>query len=137
MKAIGFTPGQVSWTLLVQILVPVALGAVIGVAIGSVLSQPVIADTARSFGLPTAFSLSAPVIGTVLVAALATAVVAAIGPAVRAGRLSAVRAITRGTTPSNSGPTAAGSGGRPSTCRWRHPSGSASRPAWPIRCARR
>ncbi len=101
MKAIGFTPGQVTWTLLVQILVPVALGAVIGVAIGSVLSQPVVADTARSFGLPTAFSLSAPVVASVLVAALATAIVAAIGPAVRAGHLSAVRAITRGTTPSS------------------------------------
>ena len=101
MKAIGFTPGQVTWTLLVQILVPVALGAVIGVAIGSVLSQPVVADTARSFGLPTAFSLSVPVVATVLIAAFATAIVAAIGPAVRAGRLSAVRAITRGTTPSS------------------------------------
>ncbi len=102
MKAIGFTPGQVTWTLLVQILVPVALGAVIGVAIGSVLSQPVVADAARSFGLPTAFSLSVPVVGTVLVAAFATAIVAAIAPAVRAGHLSAVRAITRGTTPSSS-----------------------------------
>ncbi len=101
MKAIGFTPGQVTWTLLVQILVPVALGAVIGVAIGSVLSQPVVADTARSFGLPTAFSLSAPVVASVLIAAFATAIVAAIGPAVRAGHLSAVRAITRGTTPSS------------------------------------
>ncbi len=101
MKAIGFTPGQVTWTLLVQILIPVALGAVIGVVIGSVLSQPVVADAARSFGLPTAFSLSVPVVGTVLVAAFATAIVAAIGPAVRAGHLSAVRAITRGTTPSS------------------------------------
>ncbi len=100
MKAVGFTPGQVTRTLLVQILVPVAVGAVVGVALGTALSQPVLADTARAFGLPTAFSLSAPVVGAVLVAAFATAILAAIGPAVRAGRLSVVGSITRGTTPS-------------------------------------
>jgi putative ABC transport system permease protein len=101
MKAVGFTPNQVTWSLLAQILVPVAVGAVVGVALGTALSQPVLADTARSFGLPTAFDLSVPVVGAVLLATFATAILAAIGPAVRAGRLSVVGAITRGTTPSS------------------------------------
>lgn len=100
MKAVGFTPLQVTGILLAQILVPVAVGAVLGVAIGTVASQPILADTARSFGLPAAVTLSAPVVGGVLLAAFATTVLAAIGPAIRAGRLSAVGAITRGTTPS-------------------------------------
>jgi putative ABC transport system permease protein len=101
MKAVGFTPPQVTSVLLAQVLVPAGLGAAIGVAIGTAASQPIMSDTARAFGLPPSFAVSPPVIVAVLLAAGGTAVLAAIGPALRAGRLSVVGAITRGTTPTS------------------------------------
>jgi putative ABC transport system permease protein len=107
MKAVGFTPPQVTSVLLAQVLAPAALGAVIGVVIGTAASQPIMSDTARAFGLPPSFAVSPSVIVAVLFAAGATAVLAAIGPAIRAGRLSVVGAISRGTTP-----TARPDGGR-------------------------
>jgi putative ABC transport system permease protein len=100
MKAVGFTPPQVTSVLLAQVLVPASVGAAVGVAIGTAASQPIMSDTARAFGLPPSFAVSPPVIVAVLLAAGGTAVLAAIGPALRAGRLSVVGAITRGTTPS-------------------------------------
>ena len=100
MKAVGYTPRQVSLVLAGQVLAPAVVGSVIGVVIGTIASQPVIHDTALSFGLPTAFSLSAPVIVGVLGLALATCVLAALVPAIRAGRISPVEAMTRGVAPS-------------------------------------
>lgn len=100
MKAIGYTPTQITAILLAQILVPVVVGVVAGVMVGSVASMPVIERTAASFGLPAAATVSLPVTGAVVAISLATAILAAIGPAIRAGRLSAVAAMTRGTTPS-------------------------------------
>src|SRR4030095_11935680 len=40
MKAVGFTPAQVTVTLLAQILVPVTLGAVAGAVAGVIGSRP-------------------------------------------------------------------------------------------------
>jgi putative ABC transport system permease protein len=102
MKAVGYTPGQVSLVLAGQVLAPAIVGSVIGVTLGTIVSQPVIHDTAESFGLPTAFSLSAPVVVSVLGVALTTCMVAALVPAARAGRISAVDAMTRGLAPSMS-----------------------------------
>jgi putative ABC transport system permease protein len=99
MKAVGYTPGQVTTTLVGQIVVPAVIGAVIGIALGMVASQPVVEQTAQSFGLPAEFVASWPVIVAVLGIALATAFVASVGPAIRAGRLSAVGAMTHGTAP--------------------------------------
>ena len=103
MKAVGFTPFQVTTILVAQILVPVTIGAVAGVIVGTVVSQPVVERTAQSFGLPAAFTLSPSVVLLVLVISIAVALLAAIAPAVNAGRLSPVAAITRGTTPSRHG----------------------------------
>jgi putative ABC transport system permease protein len=100
MKAIGFTPTQVTSTLLGQILVPVIVGVIAGVIVGTVASMPIIEQTASSFGLPGEATFSWQIIAAVLAVTLATAVIAAIGPAIRAGRLSAVGAMTRGTAPS-------------------------------------
>jgi putative ABC transport system permease protein len=97
MKAIGFTPGQVTATLMGQILVPVAIGTGAGVSIGVLASQPTVERTARSFGLPGTFSVSIPILVAVGLACLAVTFVAAAVPAVRAGRLSVVGAITHGT----------------------------------------
>ena len=99
MKAVGYTPGQVTTILSGQVLAPAAVGSVLGVVLGTIASQPLIHDTALAFGLPSAFSLSAPVIVTVLAVALATSLVAALVPAARAGRISAVEAMTRGSAP--------------------------------------
>ena len=96
MKAIGFTPGQVTATMLAQILVPVAIGSVVGVVLGTIASQPTVMRTTRSFGLPAVFTFSPPVVVAVLAIGILVAA-AAIGPAIRAGRLSTVGAITRGT----------------------------------------
>ena len=100
MKAVGYTPRQVSLVLGGQVLAPAAVGSVIGVVIGTIASQPVVHDTALSFGLPTAFSLSAPVVVGVLGLALTTCLLAALVPALRAGRISPVEAMTRGAAPS-------------------------------------
>ena len=59
MKAVGYTPGQVSTILAGQVLAPAIVGSVVGVVLGTIASQPLIHDTALAFGLPTAFSLSA------------------------------------------------------------------------------
>jgi putative ABC transport system permease protein len=103
MKAIGFTPVQVTAILVAQILVPVTTGAVAGVIVGSILSQPMVESTAQSFGLPASFSLSPSVVVLVLVVSIGVALLAAIAPAVRAGRLSPVAAISRGPAPSHVG----------------------------------
>ena len=100
MKAVGYTPGQVSLILAGQVLAPAILGSVVGVVIGTIASQPVIHDTAESFGLPTVYALSASVVVAVLGVALATCLLAAVVPAVRAGRISPVAAMTRGVAPS-------------------------------------
>jgi putative ABC transport system permease protein len=100
MKAVGFTPVQVTTTLLAQILVPVTLGAVLGAVAGAIGSRPTVADTSRSFGLPGSVPPPIPVVVGVIALALAIAVAAAVVPAINAGRLSTVGAITRGTAPS-------------------------------------
>jgi putative ABC transport system permease protein len=99
MKAVGFTPRQVSATILIEILVPVAIGSVAGVVLGTLASQPTVMRTAQSFGLPAVFAFSPAVVVAVLAVAIAVAAVAALGPAVRAGRLSTVEAFTRGAQP--------------------------------------
>ena len=100
MKAVGFTPVQVTGILVGQILVPVTLGAIAGVIIGTIASQPIVEQTAQSFGLPAAFAFSPSVVALVLAVSVAVALLAAIVPAVHAGRLSAVDAIGRGSAPS-------------------------------------
>ena len=100
MKAIGFTPGQVTGILLAQILVPVLIGAVGGVVVGTLASEPIVRDTAESFGLPAVYVLSIPVIVAVLAVVVGTALVAAIVPATRAGRISPAAAMAHGLAPS-------------------------------------
>jgi putative ABC transport system permease protein len=102
MKAIGFTPGQVTSILVGQIGVPVMLGAVTGTLMGLVISAPTVERMTRSFGLPGSFAFSLPVVVAVPVVGLVVSLVAAIGPAVHAGHLNAVAAITRGAGPRSS-----------------------------------
>lgn len=103
MKAVGFTAGQISTTLLAQILMPVGLGAAAGVIAGTIASQPTVTSTTRSFGLPTAWVVSPTVVVGVFVVAVGVAALAALVPAMRAGRLDPVAAIARGATPPSGG----------------------------------
>jgi putative ABC transport system permease protein len=122
MKAIGFTPGQVTATLMGQVLVPVVIGTGAGVVVGVLASQPTVERTAQSFGLPGTFSVSVPILFAVGLACLAVTFVAAAVPAVRAGRLSVVGAITHGTAP-----TSRPDGGRLRRLGLRLPAGIAAR----------
>ena len=100
MKAVGYTPNQVTATLLGQILAPVLVGLGAGVVAGTLLSQPIIRKVSESFGLPAVFTLSWSVVLLIVGVGVTTAALAAIAPAVRAGRLSASSAIARGAAPS-------------------------------------
>ena len=100
MKAIGFTPLQVTSILLAQIMVPAAVGIGAGVVAGLLGSASTVERMARSFGLPGTFELSIQVVAVVALFAIGVSFVAAVLPAIGAGRLSAVRAISSGTSPS-------------------------------------
>ena len=99
MKSIGFTPAQVLVTLLVQILVPAAAGAVIGVAAGVVASQPFLSQTSDAFDLPAPDPVVPWVVAACVGALLSVVVLAALVPGLRAARLSAAEAIATGSAP--------------------------------------
>jgi putative ABC transport system permease protein len=100
MKAIGFTPAQVTAILEAQALVPALVGAMAGVAAGSVASVSTVERLIESFGLPASFGVSWPVIVGVVATCVIIAALAAAVPAIQAGRLSAARAIATGAAPS-------------------------------------
>ncbi len=100
MKAVGFTPRQVSGILVAQILAPALVGR-------SSASFSARSPACRSWPAPPNRSgcrrrpaVSVPVIAVVLLITVATAILAALLPSVRAGRLSAVAAIAHGAAPS-------------------------------------
>lgn len=99
MKSVGFTPGQVVQVLLGLILLPAALGCLIGIPLGTLGSQPFLLRTAHALNLPAPFTAAIPVDLLVALVIMGVATLAALLPAWRAGRLSAVRAITIGSAP--------------------------------------
>jgi putative ABC transport system permease protein len=107
LKAVGFTPNQVTTMLEAQTLVPVVAGTVAGIAAGTLASVSTVERMTQSFGLPASFAVSVPVLVGVLATCVAIAVLAAAVPAIQAGRSSAARAISGA-----SGPTHGFGGGR-------------------------
>lgn len=99
MKSVGFTPAQVTWEILGQVLLPALAGSVAGVVVGTLASEPFLANTAHALGLPAASTEIGPVDFTVLSLVVGICLVASLIPAVRAGRLTAVGAITMGSAP--------------------------------------
>lgn len=97
LKAIGFTPAQVTAAYVSMIMVPAVLGCAAGLAAGHLLAARMAADLASGFDLPSTGGvdplLDAAAGGGVLV----LVVLASLLPAVRAGRLPAVEAISAGT----------------------------------------
>jgi putative ABC transport system permease protein len=98
LKSIGFSPGQVVASYLIQVAVPAFLGCLIGVVAGNLLSVPLLSQTAQVYGVG---ALAVPVWVDVAVplAMLGLAGLAALLLALRAGRMSAVQAIATGRAP--------------------------------------
>jgi putative ABC transport system permease protein len=99
MKALGFTPLQVDLVFVLQILIPVAAGSLIGVAIGTAAAQPLVASSWQALQLAYQPAYSAGIDAVVLVGALLVVTVAAFVPAFRAGRLRAAEVIARASAP--------------------------------------
>ncbi|UWZ59889.1 ABC transporter permease [Dactylosporangium aurantiacum] len=98
LKAVGFTPAQVTRAYVGQALIPAGVGTVLGVVLGNLAAVPVLRDESEAFGTATMtiepwVSVVVPVVA--LVAVAATAFV----PALRAGRLHTVGALSVGRTP--------------------------------------
>ncbi len=98
LKSIGFSPGQVVASYVIQVAVPAFLGCVLGVIGGNLLSVPLLNQTAQVYGVG---ALAVPVWVDVAVplVMLALAGAAAVLLALRAGRMSAVQAIATGRAP--------------------------------------
>jgi len=98
LKSIGFSPGQVVASYVIQMAVPAFLGCVAGVVAGNLLAVPLLSQTAQVYGVGT---LAVPVWVDVAVplAMLGLAGVVALLLALRAGRMSAVQAIATGRAP--------------------------------------
>jgi putative ABC transport system permease protein len=94
LKAVGFTPNQVTAMLEAQTLVPVVAGTLAGVAAGTLASVSTVERMTESLGLPASFTASLPVLVSVVVTCVAIAILAAAVPAIRAGRSSAAHAIS-------------------------------------------
>jgi putative ABC transport system permease protein len=99
MKSVGFSPGQVTGVLALEVLLPAALGAAAGTGLGSLASVPFLTKTATALALPAPFTAFGPIAAVVVAGMLVLVLLAALVPAWRAGRLSAVTAITRGSSP--------------------------------------
>ena len=90
LKSIGFSPGQVVASYLIQVAVPALAGCVVGVVAGNLLSVPLLGQTAQVYGVG---ALAVPVWVDVAVplVMLGLAGAAAVLLALRAGRMSARR----------------------------------------------
>jgi len=98
LKSIGFSPGQVVASYVIQVAVPAIVGCIAGVVVGNLLSVPLLGQTAQVYGVG---ALAVPVWVDVAVplAMLGLAGLAAVLFALRAGRMSAVQAIATGRAP--------------------------------------
>jgi putative ABC transport system permease protein len=98
LKSIGFSPGQVVASYVIQVAVPALVGCVLGVLGGNLLSVPLLGQTAQVYGVG---ALAVPVWVDVAVplVMLGLAGAAAVLLALRAGRMSAVQAIATGRAP--------------------------------------
>ncbi len=98
LKAIGFTPAQVTGSYVLQVTVPALAGCVVGAVLGVLLAIPILSQNASVYGVG---SLSIPlwVEVTVPLVILGLTAVGAMLPALRAGRMSATRAIATGRAP--------------------------------------
>ena len=103
MKAVGFSPGGVAAALVVAMLLPAAVGILVGVPLGILVSQPLLAKSAEAFDLPYSFGVSPGGVALVVGAMLATVAGATVVPAWRAGRVPAAESLSAGMAPRSGG----------------------------------
>jgi putative ABC transport system permease protein len=105
LKAVGFTPGQVTVLLLLENMLIAVPAALVGAALGFALSPLFLSSVASLFNA-SAFPAFDPLVLGIVVAgvALITMVFTAV-PAWRAGRLSTLRALTSGVMAEGSRPS--------------------------------
>ena len=98
LKAIGFTPAQVTGSYVLQVAVPALAGCVVGAVLGVLLAIPILSQNASVYGVG---SLSIPLWVEVAVplVILGLTAVGAMLPALRAGWMSAAQAIATGRAP--------------------------------------
>ncbi|GAA3217912.1 FtsX-like permease family protein [Actinocorallia longicatena] len=99
LKALGFTPAQVTGVYLVMIAVPGMLGSLVGIVIGNLLAGAITSTLGDSLDLPAASGVSVWVDLGALLGVLTVIVVTALVPAVRAGRIPAAVAVSAGSAP--------------------------------------
>jgi putative ABC transport system permease protein len=97
MKAIGFTPAQVTAVYVSMIMVPAVLGCAAGLAAGDLLAAKMASNLASGFDLPSTGGADPLLDASAGVGVLALVVLASLLPAMRAGRFPAVQAISAGT----------------------------------------
>jgi putative ABC transport system permease protein len=98
LKAIGFTPAEVTRAYVAQALVPAAIGTAAGVLAGTLLTFPVLSQTDTLYA--TATSGVSPLVDVIaIVGVLGLVAVTALLAALRAGRLRTVDALAVGRTP--------------------------------------
>ncbi len=94
MKAIGFTPSQVTGVYVAMIAIPGLIGCLFGVVFGDLMGAAIVRSVKRDFSLPGSSGISLRLNALAVLGVVAVLGVTALIPALRAGRLSAVRAIS-------------------------------------------
>ncbi|GAA2120998.1 ABC transporter permease [Actinomadura alba] len=99
LKALGFTPAQVTGVYVVMIAVPGVIGCSFGVVIGNLLARFITSSMDEALDIPTATGVALWVDVVALAGVGALVAVTSLVPAVRAGRLSAAQAVSAGAAP--------------------------------------
>ncbi|MFC9971631.1 FtsX-like permease family protein [Spirillospora sp. NPDC127200] len=93
LKALGFTPGQVTAVYVTMVAVPAVAGCLAGVAAGNALAVVLLAHVADGLDLPSVAGTGLALDALAAAAVLGAVAVTALVPAARAGRLPAHRVI--------------------------------------------
>lgn len=107
LKAIGFTPGQVTLDFLTQHLLIGLIAGVAGTAIGVALAPVFLNETADMLNTPAASSFNPAIAALVLIGVLVIVSLFTLLPAWRGGRIAPVQAITTGFNPPQRRPSLA------------------------------
>lgn len=99
LKAIGFTPGQVTLVFLVQHLLLSVVAGLIGIGIGVLLAPLFLDETAAMLNTPAASAFNLAVAVVVLLGVLVIVSLFTLLPAWRGGQIAPVQAITTGFNP--------------------------------------
>jgi putative ABC transport system permease protein len=105
MKAIGYTPSQVTTVFLAQHLLLGLAGALAGIGLGTLLAPYFLDHTATLLGAPATASFDPMLSLEILIGVLLLVVIFTLLPAWRGSRVSVVEAVTTGFSPAQSRPS--------------------------------